>query len=205
MPLNTSSLKEFLILIAGPIFQILGSLILIYFLPLNKELILTYHHGILLFNLLPIYPLDGGKIINLFLSLFIPYKLSLKLCIYLGYFLIITIFIYQKSLTINLIVMVILTLILITKEKQKINFIYNKFILERYLNDYKFRRSKLINSSDNFYRNHRHIIKENGNYYLEREYLSKKMQKNAKNRWLLKNCYAIINLSLEKGTNYMGH
>lgn len=182
MPLNINSLKEFSILIAGPIFQILGSLILIYFLPLNKELILTYHHGILFFNLLPIYPLDGGKIINIFLNLFIPYKLSLKLCIYLGYFLITTIFIYQKRLTINVIVMVVLTLILITKEKQRINYIYNKFILERYLNNYKFRHSKLINSSDNFYRNHRHIIKENGNYYLEREYLSKKMQKNAKNR-----------------------
>lgn len=177
MPLNINSLKEFLILIAGPIFQILGSIILVYLIPLDKNLITTYHRGILIFNLLPIYPLDGGKIINLFFNLFIPYKLSLKLCVYLGYFLITLIFIFQKKLTINILVMTILILILITKEKRKINFTYNKFILERYLNNYSFRKSKLINNSDGFYRNRRHIIKENGNYYLENEYLCKKMQK----------------------------
>lgn len=177
MPLNINCLKEFLILIAGPIFQVFSSLILIFFLPLDKELIISYHQGILLFNLLPIYPLDGGKIVNLFLNLFIPYKLSLKVCIYLGYFLITSLFLLQRNITINIIVMVFLVIILITKEKQRINFQYHKFILERYLNNYNFRKSKLINNSNNFYRNRRHIIHEDGNYYLENEYLRKKMQK----------------------------
>ncbi len=177
MPLNINSLKEFIILIAGPLFQTLGSLILISFLPLDKELIKNYHQGILLFNLLPIYPLDGGKIVNLFLNLFIPYKLSLKICIYLGYFIVTTIILIQRSLTINLIVMVFLVGILITKEKKKINFQYHKFILERYLNNYNFRKSKLINNSNNFYRGHRHLIHDGENYYLEKDYLQKKCKK----------------------------
>lgn len=205
MPLNISSLKEFIILIAGPFFQVIASLILIKILPEDKELINIYHYGILIFNLLPVYPLDGGKIINLFFNVFLPYKLSLRLCIYLSYFVVSMILILQKSITLNIIIMLFTMLILTTKEKRRINLLYNKFILERYLNNYKFHKSKLINSSDNFYRNYRHIIKENGKYYLESDYLNKKMQKSMKNRWLLKKCYAIINLSLEKETNHMGH
>lgn len=182
MPLNISSLKEFIILIAGPFFQVIASLILFKILPKDKELINIYHYGILIFNLLPVYPLDGGKIINLFFNAFLPYKLSLRLCIYLSYFVVSMILILQKSITLNIILMLLTMLILTTKEKRRINLLYNKFILERYLNNYKFRKSKLINSSDNFYRNYRHIIKENGKYYLESDYLNKKMQKSMKNR-----------------------
>lgn len=182
MPLNINYLKEFLILIMGPLFQVLGSFILISFIPLEKNLINTYNEGILFFNLLPIYPLDGGKIVNIFLNTFIPYKLSLKLCIYLGYIIVISIIFVQKNLTINLLIMICLILFLITKEKRRINYLYHKFILERYLNNYSFSKSRLIKDSNNFYRNCRHIIQENGKYYLEKEYLDKKMQKSAKNR-----------------------
>lgn len=182
MPLNISSLKEFIILIAGPFFQVIASLILIKVLPEEKQLINLYHYGILIFNLLPVYPLDGGKIVNLLFNVFLPYKLSLRLCIYLSYFIVLIILIFQKSITLNIIIMLMTMLILTTKEKRRINLLYNKFILERYLNNYQFRKSKLINSSNNFYRNRRHIIKENGKYYLERDYLNKKMQKNTKKR-----------------------
>lgn len=182
MPLNFSIIKEFLILLAGPIFQFIASFLLIITLPLDKELILAYHYGILLFNLLPIYPLDGGKIVNLFLSLFIPYKLSLKYSIYFSYIIIIIILFIKRNFTINILIMTILSVILITKEKRKINHIYNKFILERYLNNYHFKKSKIINNINHFYKNNRHIVKVDGKYYLEKDYLSKKYQKNTKNR-----------------------
>ena len=203
MPLNFSILKEFIILVAGPIFQTLASFFLILIMPSNKDLILAYHNGILFFNLLPIYPLDGGKIINLIFSLFFPFKLSLKYSIYISYFVLITILFIKKSFTINIVVILVLSLILITKEKRKINQLYNKFILERYLNNYNFKNSKMVNNINNFYRSRRHLVKENDNYYLEKDYLIKKYQKFTKNRWLLKKCYAIINLSL--GKVIMGH
>lgn len=204
MPLNTSPIKEFIILIAGPLFQVFASLILIKVMPLDTKLILVYHYGILFFNLLPIYPLDGGKIINLFLSVFIPYKLSLKISIYISYLSLLVIIFLKKNITINMLVMIVLSIILITKEKRKINHIYNKFILERYLNNYSFKKTCIIKNINNFYRNKRHLIAEKGNYYLEKEYLLKKYQKFIEKRWLLKKCYAIINLSLMKETS-MGH
>lgn len=204
MPLNTSLIKEFIILVAGPLYQVFASIILIKIMPLDKNIIMLYHYGILFFNLLPIYPLDGGKIVNIFLSIFIPYRLSLKISIYISYLSLLIVILIKRSLTINIIVMTVLSIILITKEKQKINHIYNKFILERYLNNYNFKKTCIIKNINNFYRNKRHLIKDRGNYYLENEYLAKKYQKFTEKRWLLKKCYAIINLSLMKETN-MGH
>lgn len=69
--------------------------------------------------------------------------------------------------------MIILLLFLVTKEKKRINHIYNKFLLERYLKNYNFRKDRIIENVDSFYRDSSHIINENNNYYLEKEYLEK--------------------------------
>jgi stage IV sporulation protein FB len=180
MPLNINPKEELLVLITGPLFQVLAYFILILILPKNKELIEIYHYSILIFNLLPIYPLDGGKLLNLFISSFIPYKLSLKLVIFISY-LITLILVINLHLNINILVMIIFLLILITKEKLKINYIYNKFILERYLNNYKFKKTKIITNLNNFYRNNNHLIKENATYYTEKEFLEKNFKKFKKN------------------------
>lgn len=182
MPLNISILSEFLILISGPIFQIIASIILSLVFPLDKKIIFMYNSGILFFNLLPIYPLDGGKIVNLLLNNFVPYKYCLKISIYLSYLILLILIFLNKSITINLIVMTILSFFLITKEKRRINYLHNKFILERYLNKYNFTKSSVVNNEDEFYKNRRHLIKKNGNYYLECEYLEKKYQKYTKKR-----------------------
>ena len=68
------------------------------------------------------------------------------------------------------------------REQNKINYIYEKFILERYLNNYCFKKTKLIGNNNSFYKNKTHIIKENHKYYLEKEYLEKKYKKNQKKR-----------------------
>ena len=65
IPYNYSNYKEFLILLNGPLFQFLAKYILVYLFPNYSETINIYHYGILLFNLLPIYPLDGGKLLNI--------------------------------------------------------------------------------------------------------------------------------------------
>ena len=41
-------------------------------------------------------------------------------------------------------------------------YMMDKFLLERYLNNYHFTKSKLINSKNNFYRNNRHLLNING-------------------------------------------
>lgn len=172
MDLNISIKKELLILINGPLFQFIAYLILLILLPTKKELITIYHYSILSFNLLPIYPLDGGKLLKLLFNKIFSYKYSLKLIINLSYLILLIILLISKK-NINLVVMTSLLLILITKEKNKIDYIYNKYLLERYLNNYKFKNTKIINNINNLYRDNNHIINKDNNYYLEKEYLEK--------------------------------
>ena len=172
MDLNIHPLKEFIIIIAGPIFQFIAYYILINIF--KKEIVEIYHYGILFFNLLPIYPLDGGKIINLIISSFLPFKKSLKISVYLSYLFIMIIIFKSNNVKLNLIITIILLIVLAVKEELKINYKYNKFILERYLNNYRFKKSKIINNENNLYRNKRHLLKINDKYYLEKEYFYKK-------------------------------
>ncbi|MBM7572034.1 M50 family metallopeptidase [Aquibacillus albus] len=72
--------QELLITLAGPVQHIWIHFLLLYcagtgFLsPSITELALQFNITILIFNLLPIWPLDGGKLLMLFLSSFLPYK-----------------------------------------------------------------------------------------------------------------------------------
>ena len=175
MDLNINPIKELLILLGGPLFQFL-SLFLIYLFKDKKEVIIIYHYSILLFNLLPIYPLDGGRLINILFQIFISYKRSIKLSIIFSYLLLLII-ILKSNLKGNIIIMIIFLFSLIIKESKRINYLYNKFILERYLNNYNFKSSKIINNINNLYRGKKHLIKDNNIYYLEKEYLDKKIKK----------------------------
>lgn len=142
-------------------------------------MIKVYHYNILIFNLLPIYPLDGGKLVNILLSRFLPFKRSLKMTFYISYaFIIILVIINYKNIYLNLIIMTFFLIYKLREEQGKINELYNKFLLERYLNKYTFTRSKIISNKENFYHNKRHLIKENDKYYLESEYLEKRFEKN---------------------------
>ena len=176
MDLNISINKELLILINGPIFQHLAYLLLLILLPKYKGLINTYHYSILIFNLLPIYPLDGGKLVKLLLNKIISYKRSLKILIYLSYLITIILFIITKK-NISIFIMISLLLILITKERNKIDYIYNKYLLERYLNNYNFKSNKIINNINNLYRDKKHLIYKNNKYILEKEYLNEMYNK----------------------------
>ena len=173
--LNVSLYKELLILLGGPIFQFNSLILLKYLFPMELEMINYYFYGILLFNLLPIYPLDGGRILNLLVELFTPYKLSIKISILISYFSLLIIFLINSSN--NIILMIMFLLVLIIKEEKKIDYIYHKFILERYLNNYRFKKTKIISNKDNFYRNKKHIIRNKNRYYYEKEYLSKILKK----------------------------
>lgn len=179
LPLNASFFKELIILIAGPLSQLLASYVLIKIFPQHSNAIYNYNLGILIFNLLPIYPLDGGKLIHLLFSTIMPFEKSLRIAIAISYLTTTTyFFINLKTLTISVLLISIFLTYKVTEEYKQIKYIYEKFILERYLNDYNFKKSKLITNYKNFYKNKRHLIIENNRYYLEKEYLEKKYKKN---------------------------
>ena len=114
------------------------------------------------------------KDLNIFISEFMPFKKSLILSIIISYLTSILLFVKLDKKLLNIIIMELLLIILITKEYRKINYIYNKFLLERYLNSYRFRRVNIIKNEENMYRDHRHLLKKEGKYYTESEFLTKK-------------------------------
>jgi len=177
MPLNTSPIKELLILIAGPLFQEFAYLFLVLIIPAIKDLISVYHYSILLFNLAPIYPLDGGKLLAIIMESFYPYKKSLVITITISYIVLIVLPIATRTTNLNILFTIVFLLVLITKEKVKIDYYYNKFLLERYLYKYNFKDTKIITNINDFYRNKKHLIKDENNYYFEHDYLIKKYQK----------------------------
>lgn len=162
----------------GPLFQFLAYFLLLFIFPKDAILIKNYHYGILLFNLLPIYPLDGGKLVNILLSINLSFKNSLSLTIIISYIIVgLMIIISYPNIYLNLIIMILFLIYKIIKEQKQINFTYQKFILERYLYKYKFKNSIIINNPNKFHRNKRHLLKLDNKYYLESEYLEKKYKK----------------------------
>ncbi|MBM7541776.1 site-2 protease family protein [Amphibacillus cookii] len=77
---NKPAFEQFFITIAGPLQHVFIYWVLLQFnttLQLSESLTLfaiKYNQFILLFNLIPIWPLDGGKLFNLLLNKIYPYK-----------------------------------------------------------------------------------------------------------------------------------
>lgn len=178
--LNISILCEFLILIMGPIFQIFAYYLLMLVLEHYKDMIVIYHYGILFFNLLPIYPLDGGKLVNLFLSLFVSYRSSLLFSIILSFItVLLMVFIVcgVGNITINFIVMIFFLIYKIVFEYRQIDYLYEKFLLERYLKKYNFKKGIIVDEIKKFRRDRHHLVKCDDKYYYEKEILQKKYKR----------------------------
>lgn len=79
---NVKVLKEIFIAIAGPAVNLLIIFIAIFFVKNEtlKNLLIYANLLIFIFNLLPIYPLDGGRILKGILHIILGRKESTKLC-----------------------------------------------------------------------------------------------------------------------------
>ena len=104
LPINISLLKELLILVMGPVMQIVAYILLNKYFPYIR----VYHYTLLIFNLLPLYPLDGGKIINILFNYKFNYLNSLKITYYISIITLVILFIYNIFFfNINLLMMII--------------------------------------------------------------------------------------------------
>ena len=165
LPLNIPLIKEFLILIMGPIFQIIGYLLL----KNSYSQIYLYHYTLLIFNLLPIYPLDGGKICNILCSYIFSYLKSFFITFIISIIFIILIIIYNiYNFNMNLLLMTLFMFYKLLNTYKKRYYYYNRFLLERYLHNYNFNRIKNIVDVTNFYRDRKHFI----NFKKEKDYLN---------------------------------
>lgn len=176
--LNRPLYQELLIMLAGPLFQIIYYFIIISFLSYKSvELFKTYHYAILIFNLLPIYPLDGGKLLHIIFNYFAPFRKSFKLVIFISFtscIIGILLLLYKEvELSFSLLLVIIMVICKVIMESRKERYYFNKFILERYLHRYSFRRIKVISNINDMYKDCRHVIWNNYKNYSEREAISK--------------------------------
>lgn len=142
--INKSMFEEFIILIMGPLFQLAFYFVLIIFN--NNYLLTNYHWTILIFNLIPIYPLDGSKILKIIFEYFFSFKLSHLLIITISIINIILLLYVISIYKLNfmLLLIVIFLIIGIIKEIKNHKSLFNKFILELYLYKFNFKRTNLI-------------------------------------------------------------
>lgn len=144
--INVANYQELLVLLSGPIVQILFMLLFQNFIDIKyKSIFVFYNFFILVFNFLPIYPLDGGKLVKIISSYFISFKKSFLItfiisAIFIG--IILGISVIYKYYFLSLIIFIIFLKLI----DEDILIIYNKFLLERYL--YYFNYKRLINISD---------------------------------------------------------
>lgn len=176
--LNVKLKQEFLVTIAGPIFQIIGSYIYYYFT--KDNLFLFYHKILLLLNLIPIIPLDGSKLLQVILAKILPYKKTLSVSLKISYILLCITFLYQiYKFNFLILLWSILLLIENIKENNIKSLKFYLFLKERYENNYNF-QYKYISDRDvcKIKRDYKTIFK---NKYTEKEeikryFISKKIK-----------------------------
>ena len=139
--INTPTNKELLISSGGILAQII-LFIIIYLIPLNiltKELLYKYNLSIMLFNILPIIPLDGSIIINSLLNKILPYKQSYYLYIIISIVFTIIYLFFNYWYSINNYLIVSLFIIKTYYAIKNYKYLKTRFLLERYLNKYEFK------------------------------------------------------------------
>ena len=171
--LNIKISKELIILLGGIIFQLIFLLLIInlyyygYITYRVFSVIKRINYILISFNFLPILPLDGGRLLNLILDKVFCYKISNIITIIISFlFIILFIFIDISVFRILLGLFLIKSIYI---EISNIDFKYNKFLIERYINNYSFKKTIRINNIKRFKRDYYHII----NGVKEHDFLNK--------------------------------
>lgn len=168
--INFEWYKELIIVIMGPL-SYFFSLQIIYLLYENKIISLIGLENakevnlfILLFNLLPIIPLDGGKIIKIILGFFITEKKCMKISGIISIFFLLFYIIYMP-IQFTIYIFLIYSQ---TEYWMYLKFNYQLFLISR-LKDFKLRIK--FHKKNDLYRNYHNIVFKNGEIYSESDYI----------------------------------
>ena len=170
--INTSINKDILISFGGILFQLITFLVVYLFKDafnnITYNLIIYYNFILMMFNLIPIIPLDGNNIIHLLLEKIFSYQVSyfLNFTISIVFLIIFVAINYVYRLDNYFIVSFLLYKIIIYIKNYK--YMYNRFLLERYL--YKFKYNKINNNTKDIKylrKNVLHYFKNNNKYISE--------------------------------------
>lgn len=139
--IHTRVYKDILISLGGIIFQII-LLGFIYCLFINSLIVYStfllffkYNLSIIVFNLVPIIPLDGSKLFFAFFTKFFSFKKSYRLMVILGFLSFLAFIFLTFSMKLNDFTIYLFLFLSILKAIRDYNTYFNKFCLERILYD----------------------------------------------------------------------
>lgn len=148
--------QEIVMLMMGPCVNLVLCLIF-YILGINE--LFEINIFIFLFNLLPIYPLDGSKLFLLFLSYFINYKKCFQIQIKLSLLTISILFIYTKQIGRKIVLGYLLYQTIVYLEQ------YSYIYVKALLNDHLEKKWIKVNKKMNYYRPYHNLYELNGKLY----------------------------------------
>lgn len=170
--------EEFIITILGPINQLI---IYFIFVVLNKKYIISdtylnimsnYNISMLIFNLLPVIPLDGSKLLNIFLNKILNYRLAYNILSFIS-FIFIVFFINKYKNNYSYFIIISFLLYELFNYIKNRKYMFNRFIFEKYLYKNKYKKYIKINNINKMKRNKKHIIKLNNMYMSEKDAIKK--------------------------------
>lgn len=177
--INTDIYKDLIVAISGIIMQCIYFFV-IYIMYDNGvireyvyNLFCVYHESMIMFNLLPIIPLDGFKIVNLLLSKFFNFNLSNNISVFVSLCTIIIFLfcdMYEKNYSIVFVIGILMQNIY--KFYNDISYIYNRFLLERYLYNISYKDKKIIDNENKMYKNKSHLFIKMGKIISEKSFLT---------------------------------
>ena len=171
--INRPLKEELVILISGPLSQLLICTIIGFYI--NNYYFLIYNYSILVFNILPIIPLDGSKFINICSNYFFSYLNSYRITNIVS---LLTIILIIIRMPFNLIMYAVIFFLLIENIRSISNeyFIFNRFLLERYNKDYYFiKHHKIIGPKlKKMKRDRTHLFYISNKWYTEKDIIKKR-------------------------------
>ena len=184
--INSKVINDFLIAIMGIIMQIILFFLFIIFFKNNLislntfNLFKSYNKTIILFNLIPIIPLDGYHILRSINELFFSFKTSFYLSLIISIISLILFIIKTGIFSLNNYLVISFLIYKIIYEYKNFKFIHLEFLLERLLKDLKFNKIKYNHqvNLDYLKKDTYHYFKTNDKVYSEKEVLNNKFRNN---------------------------
>lgn len=136
--INTSPYKELILASAGLFMQIILYVVALCF-GYKNSLFYKYNKSIFLFNLLPIIPLDGSVIVYSLLNRFTTFKNSYKAYIVVSIISLVIYIIINYKYSLNNYLIVSIFIYKIYEGIKNYKYVYNRFLVERYLKKYHFK------------------------------------------------------------------
>lgn len=169
--------EEMLVICAGPFQHLILQFIIVIvseahlFSQSILDLLFYYNTVIFLFNLLPIFPLDGGKLVQLFISKYIPYKKAYYFTVFFSMVVCLLLLVLQIavfSFTLSTFFLFIFLFMENRMEWKRRTYAFIRFLLKRYEKHNKLRKQtspiqvmasdSLMDVFSNFYRERNHTI-----------------------------------------------